>query len=344
MTQLTQIAIPNAPTIPGLRFRMFAGENDLPPMVALNNAVWAADKNEYVDTLENARHWFTHLDEKHNPMTDMLMVEVEGVPGFVARAETGWMSNDVGEWLAWQGGYVHPAWRGKGIGRTIQHWLEQRGREILAERAPADAPQFFQAWSGEHTHDKTALLTHAGFVGIRFGCMMLRPLDEPIPELPLPADLEVRPTRSRDELRPIFDALNEAFRDHWGHREWTDSDFQGWYDEPDLDTSLYQVAWDIASNQIAGGVLNHIDKKQNEQLGLKRGWTDPIFVRRPWRKRGVAKALIARSLQVLKEQGMSEAALGVDTQNPNGAYKLYESMGFRVYRSSTTYRKPVKNA
>ncbi len=66
-----------------------------------------------------------------------------------------------------------------------------------------------------------------------------------------------------------------------------------------------------------------------------------IAIRRPWRKQGVAKATIIRSFVLLREMGMSEAALGVDTQNPTGALQLYENMGFRVYKSGTGYRKPV---
>jgi ribosomal protein S18 acetylase RimI-like enzyme len=64
-------------------------------------------------------------------------------------------------------------------------------------------------------------------------------------------------------------------------------------------------------------------------------------VRRLWRKQGLAKALIARSMRLLQEQGMTEVALGVDTQNPNGALHLYESMGYRVTKELITYEKPL---
>ena len=64
-------------------------------------------------------------------------------------------------------------------------------------------------------------------------------------------------------------------------------------------------------------------------------------MRRPWRRRGLARALIARSFRVVKEQGMTEAALGVDALNPNGALQLYRSMGFEVVKRHTTYRKPL---
>ena len=337
---INQLILANAPAIPGLRFRLFAGESDLQANVDLNNACYKADMEEYVDTMEQARHWLAHLDDKHNPYTDMIVAEIDGVPGMVAKGMVSWMSNDEGEWLTMVHGWVHPEWRHKGIGRAMQGWLEQRGRALLIGRAPAGATCIFQTWSGDHVASKIGLLKANGYTATRFTGMMVRPLDEPIPDLALPAGLEVRPSTKAD-LRTLFEAFNEAFRDHWGHREWTESDFQGWYDDPELDTALYQVAWDIASNQVAGGVLTYVSPKQNAALGQKRGWTDPIAVRRPWRKQGVAKALIARSLRDLKAHGMTEAALGVDTQNPNGAYKLYESMGFRMYRSGTVWRKDM---
>ena len=54
---------------------------------------------------------------------------------------------------------------------------------------------------------------------------------------------------------------------------------------------------------------------------------------------GLARALIARSFHVLKKQGMTEAAIGVDTENPSGALRLYEGMGFRPVKRNSVYRK-----
>jgi ribosomal protein S18 acetylase RimI-like enzyme len=60
----------------------------------------------------------------------------------------------------------------------------------------------------------------------------------------------------------------------------------------------------------------------------------------PYRRRGLARALVARSLRVLRDRGARSAYLGVDLQNPNQALTLYESCGFRVVNSSLTYRRP----
>jgi ribosomal protein S18 acetylase RimI-like enzyme len=110
--------------------------------------------------------------------------------------------------------------------------------------------------------------------------------------------------------------------------------------DPDFDPSLWRVAWQ--GDQVAGMVLSFIDKDENEIYGHKRGYTENICVRRPWRRQGLAKALIALSLIALKERGMTEAGLGVDAENISGALHLYESMGYRVVKTSTIYRKPIK--
>jgi ribosomal protein S18 acetylase RimI-like enzyme len=75
--------------------------------------------------------------------------------------------------------------------------------------------------------------------------------------------------------------------------------------------------------------------------GTRSGWLDSIFTRRPWRRRGLARALISRSLVLLRDLGMNDASLGVDLTNPHQALALYESCGFRAVSSSTAYRKPL---
>ena len=60
-----------------------------------------------------------------------------------------------------------------------------------------------------------------------------------------------------------------------------------------------------------------------------RGLVDNLGVRRPWRKRGLGRALLVASLRGLRERGQTEVALGVDAENLSGALRLYESVGFR---------------
>jgi mycothiol synthase len=103
---------------------------------------------------------------------------------------------------------------------------------------------------------------------------------------------------------------------------------------------MWIIAFD--GDQVAAGVINAIYPEENETLGTNRGWLDSVFTRRPWRRRGLARALIARSLVKLRERGMTSAVLGVDADNPTGAYGLYESLGFAVTYRSTAWRKLVE--
>jgi mycothiol synthase len=190
--------------------------------------------------------------------------------------------------------------------------------------------------------DKDLVLIDAldaeGFQPVRFLYRMLRDLCEPIQIPPLPASLEVRPVPETHYLAAVK-AIEEAFQGKWGHTPATPEAVQNWMISPQFQPALGQVAWD--GGEIAAGVYNYVDEEANKQFNIQRGWTDPIFTRRPWRKRGLARALLMRSLQMFKDIGMTEAALGVDTQNPNRALTLYESCGFKMEYRSVIYEKGV---
>jgi ribosomal protein S18 acetylase RimI-like enzyme len=165
---------------------------------------------------------------------------------------------------------------------------------------------------------------------------MLRPSLDDIPETPLPSGLEVRPAKP-EHFRAIWEAAREAFKDGWGYAPWPEENFQEFLEFPHYDPSLWRVAWD--GDQVAGMVLSYINGEENAQYNRQRGYTEDISVRHPWRRRGLARALIVESLHALRAQGMTEAALGVDTENPSGALRLYESLGYRPVTRWTFFRK-----
>jgi ribosomal protein S18 acetylase RimI-like enzyme len=43
----------------------------------------------------------------------------------------------------------------------------------------------------------------------------------------------------------------------------------------------------------------------------------------------------------MRDQGMTEAALGVDAMNETGALRLYEKMGFRAVSREVEWRRPL---
>jgi mycothiol synthase len=186
-----------------------------------------------------------------------------------------------------------------------------------------------------------AMLEKTGYQPVRYGFDMVRPDLENIPDTPLPEGLEVRPVLP-EHYRAIWEADTEAFRDHWGFVEPGEEDYQAWLaDKTFFQPELWQVAWDIATDQVAGQVRTFIDHEQNQLYHRQRGYTEFISVRRAYRRRGLARALIARSLRAQKQAGMTESALAVDSENLSGATRVYEDCGFRVVKRNTVYRKPL---
>jgi mycothiol synthase len=326
-----EIVLQDSPAMEGVRFRHFGGDSDIPGLVELWNAAYRVDDFDLVWTPETLAVQIGH-PTNHDPAHDMIVAELDGRT--VGVGTTQWSVRD-GEYQAELDGAVLPELRGRGIGRAILHWTERRAREV-ADEHEADA-RWLTAWKLDSQRADLALLRSAGYEPVRYFFEMVRDLSQPIPDVPVPDGLQIRSVRDEDE-RQIFDAENEAFRDHWGHREFTDSDFERQLAGPQHDSSLWQVAWD--GDQVAGAVTVGIYPDENAVLGLSRAWLERVSVRRPWRRRGVARTLMAAAMRGVLARGLAEAALGVDSENPTGALELYEGLGFVVAKRGAALRKP----
>ena len=156
---------------------------------------------------------------------------------------------------------------------------------------------------------------------------------------PMPDRIELRPV-TRDQYRTIWLASAEAFRDHWGQAEWTEEDWIRFDADPDnADPRFWRVGWD--GEEVAGEVTTTVPAEENERHSRARVYVASVSVRRPWRRRGLARALLARSLVAARGAGFTSASLGVDTDSPTGATALYESLEFLPEKTFTSWRKPM---
>ncbi len=332
----TLVVVPEAPAIAGLTFRYFRGEEDFPQMLATIHAAKLADGVERSETLEDMRTNYAHL---HNcdPFRDVLIAEADG--NMAAYSRVWWYIDETSKLRIYQSfGFVRPKWRHKGLGRAMLHYNQALLRSIAGDH-PQDLERYFESACQDSEKETEALLLSDGYQGVRHGFTMVRPDLENIPDLPLPEGLEVRPVLP-EHYRAIWNAEQEAFRDHWGYVEGNEDDYEAWTTHRNFQPDLWKIAW--AGDEVAGQVKSFIDSEENAEYHRLRGYTENISTRRPWRKRGLAHALIARSLRLLKEKGMQEAALGVDTQNLSGALHVYEDMGFKVVRRHSVYRKRME--
>ncbi|MDQ3928592.1 MAG: GNAT family N-acetyltransferase, partial [Chloroflexota bacterium] len=319
----TAIPVQDAPAIEGLTFRHFRGDEDFPAILAVNHASKVADKLDHdLHTLETIKHAYS-ATPYHDPRTDMILAEVNGE--LVGFSRVFWAPQLDGTRVYWHFGFVVPEWRGQGLGRAMIRWAEGRACEMEAGRGDK-APVYVgtEAYSTQEGIEN--LLKMEGYEPVRYSFHMETPDLDHIPDAPMPEGLEVRPAKP-EHYRAIYEASVEAFRDHWGASE-SYEDYDRWISNPMNEPELWMVAWD--GDQVAGSILNYINYRYNAQTGRKLGYTEAISVRRPWRRKGLARALLARSMQMHKERGMTQTGLGVDTENPSGALKLYESMGYQV--------------
>jgi GNAT superfamily N-acetyltransferase len=312
-------------------------EADIPALARIANAALAADRIQERLT-EQQLAIELRAEEKFDPVADFRVAELDGAP--VAFSKVEWIDTNDGfrEYRSWC--EVDPAWRRRRIGSTLFDWARQRIDELAASQA-VDRPLLAGCWAAETDLGADVLYRAHGYEPARWFFHMNRDLSQPIEVPPLPEGIEVRPVTA-DDARAVWVADNEAFVDHWGGIDPSEAAFQRWIDDDDWDPSLHVVAFD--GDEIAGASINAIYHKSNADLGVLHGWLDSVFTRRPWRKRGLARALVARSLVLLRERGMTEGILGVDSGNETGALGVYTDNGFVVSERFTAYRRPLEVA
>jgi GNAT superfamily N-acetyltransferase len=329
------------PTLAGFTFRTFENDADYADIVRIVAAESDADNLGFYPTAEWVKNMFE--SQEHIVLNrDILVVQDAATHDIVAYGRVGRLEQLDGTRRYSAHGQVHPAWRRKGIGTALLHWQEARCREIDAT-LPPNPNTVCDTWAVDTQLGVIALVTGAGYTPFRYGYEMSRPLDDttPIPDFPLPVGFEIRPA-TPEHYRAVWDADVEAFRDHNGAIEPGEARYEAWLRDPMFfQPDLWKVAWHIETNQVAGMVQNFINHDENTKMNRKRGYTEGISTRRPFRKLGLARALIVESLRMHRALGMTEAALGVDATNPTGALRVYEDCGFKPVKTDIVYRKPM---
>jgi mycothiol synthase len=324
----------------GVVFRALRDDADFEAMAAIRRATAAADHEEVTaDAEELAQRLRIEGVDAHDVV---LVAEVDGtLIGWAYGVDRG-ESTDVDHVLV-HTGHVHPDHRRRGIGRALLAGAQALLRAGLTDAAGAsDQGTQFESHIATSAVGTMALLEGDGYRAARWAFGMLRPNLDEIPEAELPPGIEVRPTTRATALQ-VQHAFDEAMLDHPGWTQLDDEHLLEAQDHPLFgQMDVWQVAWE--GDEVVGGVLGWIDEGLNEELGIRRGFTEGIFTRRPWRGRGVAGALIVRNLRLLAERGMTEASLSVDVDNPSGALRLYEKFGFREHHREALMRKPVQTA
>jgi ribosomal protein S18 acetylase RimI-like enzyme len=320
-------------TTSGLRLRELRSPGDYHGLTEANQAARAAAGRPSSITVADLTRYFEHL-VNCDPTRDLVVAEIDQrIHGY---GIVFWRDLvDGGRIVVGHGILALDGRTPDGID-TLFGWLEDRMAAVAASLA-SPAPAYLSAFTWEDNRLATDWFRRHGWTNVACAYEMLRPTLAEVPEFALPDGLEVRPATHADAAR-VWDALVDGFHDHRHKPTATDEDRERFLDNPVHDPSLWQIAFD--GDEIAGGVINIIDPEENAETCLQRGYVEAVFTRPAWRRRGLARALVARSLSRLRERGMTSALLGVDGANPNQAMTLYEAVGFAIAATELEWRRP----
>ena len=322
------------PECKGFAFRRFEDAKDYAKIaeVIMSNR---DDPDTIPTTPEEIAQHYANLSES-DTKRDMLFVFNSETMVAYGRTSHRWEEDNqiwVYTWL----NHVHKDWKGKGLEKVFANWFEAQAKAIHFHLYP-DQPGTLSVAFPNRKQDELNLFRELGFQPKRYFDDMIHDLQH-IPEISLPEGLELRPVIP-GQIRMIWEASTRAFQDHWGYVSPTEEDYQSFISNKQwFQPFLWQVAWD--GDEIAGSIMNYINLQENEQKKRLRGYTETISVQRKWRGKGLAKAMLSRSLKLMKLLNMQEAALGVDSENPNHATKLYADLGFQTESQTIVLRKSL---
>jgi mycothiol synthase len=307
--------------------------DDLPKAVAMFNACSRETRGRDEFELEDYRN------EWSDPSIDL------AADTRIAETPDGRLVGCIEVWntspytLCWIWARVHPEFRGQGIGTALMDWAEERARVAL-DRAPADTRVVLEVGTTSGDMPTTELFGERGFEAVRHSLTMARDLGDQLPKPVWPAGIVVRTMQPGEDLA-VYRAENEAFRDHWGHVEAPEEEgYPIWrhrtLEDPAHDPSLWFLALD--GDEIAGVALCDAFQIGDPDMG----WVDTLAVRRPWRRKGLAEALLYHSFAELRRRGRTRVGLGVDAGSLTGATRLYERVGMRAIRDFIKFEKQLR--
>lgn len=301
---------------------------DLPAVVELMNDARRVDGSSEVMTLAELAD---ELDDDRVVLETDTRIAVDG-DTIVGIVYTFNLPSDVREVRCYVFGTVHPAHRRHRIGTELMQWAIERARAQVSA-GPSDLSRYIRVGALEQVEGAHALFRSLGMQPVRTHESLIRPVQ---PRLQVEDPIGVRiapwPDVRSEEIREV---KNAAFADHWGSTPISPSDWHAMTHGYGARLDLSLVALDDADN-ILGYCLNKRFPDDDALKGRTEGSIDNLATLRAWRERGVASALVARSIDLFAEAGLSHALIDVDAENPTGAARLYRSLGFELVERSIT--------
>ncbi len=237
---------------------------------------------------------------------------------------------------------VRPDFHAAELEKRLLEWAEAKAAGVI-ERCPAEARVSLRSATYLGFAFEEKALDEAGFKPRRHWFDMQIDLTERPAPPPLPAGFHPRPYRPEVDLPILVDVVRDSFSDHFGYIEQPFEKslelFRHWLDnDPRFDPELVMLAADETSGDVAGCLIGLTQDHRKPDAG----YVDTVGVRRAYRRRGLATAMLKRSFAQFWDRGTKIVRLDVDGESLTNAVALYERVGMRVFRQNVEYEKLIR--
>lgn len=243
-------------------------------------------------------------------------------------------------WLMWR---ALPEHMETGLVEYLFGWMEQKAQRVI-ERCPPDARIAFRTYTMPEHEPVVRLYETLGYQQIRSDFRMVIHMEEAPPQPAVAEGFFIRTYRHPDELDDLIRADDAGFSDHWGFVqqpfEQNRAEWEHWLStDPLFDPTLFFLAIEEATGNIAAISLCRSEQEGDPSVA----YVDSLAVLRPYRKRGLATALLYHSFGEFWRRGRTSVALHVDSQSLTGATRLYEKVGMHRDQVWSDYEKLVRD-
>ena len=235
---------------------------------------------------------------------------------------------------------VDPEYEDLGLEEYLLEWAENRARQVVGRVSP-ELRVAIRSNPLSLVNSASKALLGAGWRLIRHNFTMRIDMTEGPPEPIWPEGIQLKPYDPERHARRAYELDEEVFQDHFGYvKDDPETGYERFMHHMTGDESYDPDLWFLAfagEEMIAICICRRFSYEDPDA-----GHESTLGVRRDWRRRGLAQALLLHAFGEFYRRGISSVDLGVDAESLTGAMDLYKKVGMNVQWQNDMHEKVLR--
>jgi mycothiol synthase len=227
-------------------------------------------------------------------------------------------------------GFVLPSKRGCGVGAMLLTAIEKRAEELSLS---SGLKKRLQNLIPTDREDAQQLLQSRGFKPARYFKRMSITMEDAPLQPQVPTGIVIQPFKKEQDELAVYNTYVESFADHW---DFAAPPFEKWVEKTQREN--FTPHWWFVARTETGDVAGIALCRMNEDCLF----VNQLGVKSPYRGSGLGLALLQHAFSCAYSSGQKTVALGVDSANLTGAYRIYEKAGMKVVHDVTLCEKMIE--